>query len=244
MAIGADSRMPMKVFVGGGSDVSMNCERTIDKISMTDTHGLPMAMPCSFPPGLWPPPGLEQARPFSLADTNSDSTCAGSLASSSDREPEILHEVPDRMTLRLTLGNATSLTRDLLAETLDRHGLAGRYNLIYMPLCFETGAPFGFAVVNFTDAEYADLCLDSLHNFNAPDGASVEASVDCDQGYEALVEKFRNMAVMHAAVPDKFKPVAFAPDGSRVPFPHPTKRLRMPLHRGIRARKVANCIQE
>ena len=76
-----------------------------------------------------------------------------------------------------------------------------------------------------------------MHGFSgweAPWGDALEISVGSEQGREFMVAKLRNMALMHAGVPDKYKPIALALDGSRAAFPPPTMRLRFP--RNLRKR--------
>lgn len=235
MAVYADVREPLKVFVADPHDATFHYDNAPGNASMLKACNPLKVAPCFFPPGLSPPPGLERERPLSRIDATSNSTWTGSQVSYSDSEPEIVQEDCGRTTLKLTFTNMAPLfSRAWLVDTLNRHGLMGRYNLVYVPLDFQTGVPFGWTSVNFVDSESADLCMDNLHNFIAPGSeGKIEASVDCDQGYEILVEKFRNMSVMHTSVPDEFKPVAFAVDGSGVPFPAATARLRFP--RNLRA---------
>merc|ERR1712059_225166 len=47
------------------------------------------------------------------------------------------------------------------------------------------------------------------------------------QGFDALVQRYRNSFLMHARVPDACKPAIFQ-NGRRAKFLGPTKRIRLP----------------
>jgi phosphatidylglycerophosphate synthase len=52
------------------------------------------------------------------------------------------------------------------------------------------------------------------------------------KGLGAHIERYRNSPVMHESVPDEYKPAMYT-RGVRVPFPPPTKNLRMPRIRKL-----------
>lgn len=123
------------------------------------------------------------------------------------------------------------LTRDMLMELLDARGFAGRYDFLYLPVDFSRRAGLGYAFVNMlsdADAQGVRARLEGFKRWRVPSGkvCSVGWS-NPTQGRRANLERYRNSSVMHDSVPDEFKPVLLA-DGKRIPFPRPTKILRMP----------------
>lgn len=50
------------------------------------------------------------------------------------------------------------------------------------------------------------------------------------QGLESHIERYRNSPVMHEDVPDDYKPMVFH-NAERIPFPPPTKKLKVPRMR-------------
>lgn len=125
-------------------------------------------------------------------------------------------------------------SRSFLLELLDRHGFKGSYNLVYLPIDFNTNCGFGYAFVNFVDTESAEIFMSQLQGFQ--DWATPSDKVldvtwsNAHQGFEAHVERYRNSPMMHETVPDELKPVIFV-SGERVPFPPPTKKPRAPRTR-------------
>merc|ERR1712113_384949 len=112
-------------------------------------------------------------------------------------------------------------TRAMLLELLDSQGLAGRYDFAYLPVDFHRGASLGYAFINLVPHEDAEKALFRLHGFRGWKVASQKVCEVCWgeplQGLSAHVERYRSSPVMHADVPDAFKPVIFK-DGVRVPF--------------------------
>lgn len=122
-------------------------------------------------------------------------------------------------------------TRDMLVRTLDVHGFAGAYDMVYLPLDFTSGAGLGYAFLNFVsvcDAQRFKRKFQGFRDWEVPSekvcSVQNKASV---QGLRANIERYRNNPMMHESVPDAFKPVLFS-NGMRVAFPPPTRRLRAP----------------
>jgi len=119
-------------------------------------------------------------------------------------------------------------TRDLLLEIVDAAGFQKDYDVVTLPMDFLTGEVLGYAFLNFKTHEEAAVFKDHFHDFmgwQVPCDKACETSwSDTLQGYNAFVERYRNSPVMHESVDDKFKPALYR-DGTRVPFPEPTKLL-------------------
>merc|ERR550534_3472117 len=112
--------------------------------------------------------------------------------------------------------------RDDLIQLLDSQGFAGKYDFAYVPVKFETLRSLGHAFVNFVSPE------DTAR-------ACAVAWNDKYQGFEALVDRYRDCPVMHDLMPDVCKPILLS-SGRRIAFPPPL--------RPIRARKeVRTCLQ-
>merc|ERR1712151_399909 len=122
-------------------------------------------------------------------------------------------------------------TREMLTNMLNEEGFANVYDFIYMPMNFRTKASFGYAFVNMVTPEDAERCHEKLEGFTrwrVPTDKICEVSwSDMHQGLAAHVERYRSSPVMHESVPDEYKPVMYS-CGVRVPFPPPTKKLRVP----------------
>lgn len=127
-------------------------------------------------------------------------------------------------------------TRKMLLELLDREGFRLRYDFVYLPYDFKTGATLGYAFVNFVTGDDA---LQAFEKFEGYCKWTVPSRKVCGvgwsephQGLEAHIERYRDSPVMHHDVPEKFKPLILK-NGAPVPFPPPTKKLRAPRIRGL-----------
>lgn len=127
-------------------------------------------------------------------------------------------------------------TRVLLAETFEREGFAGAFDVIFVPMDLRTRSCNGHALVNMRSNAEARRALAHFEGFA---GWLVLGSEACAaswsrwvQGTPDLLERYRNSPVMHHAVPAIYKPALFGRRGEVLEFPKPTKRLRMPRLRG------------
>lgn len=138
-------------------------------------------------------------------------------------------------------------TKQALLDTLDSKGMAGQFDFVYLPIDFLSGAALGYAFVNFSTTEDAELAMDRLQGFDSWKNLLGSASQkvlevcwsDPHQGLDMLVERYRNSRVMHGSVPDEFKPVMFK-DGEKVDFPRPSKRVRPPFSGGVVVKSAGN----
>lgn len=139
-----------------------------------------------------------------------------------------------RLTTVMLCNVPNDYTRSMLLDLLDRHGFARRYDFAYLPVDFTRSAGLGYAFVNMTSAADAQAVRRSLEGFrkwSVPSSkiCSVRWSDPC-QGLEANLDRYKNSPVMHASVPDEFKPLLFR-EGVRVPFPEPTIKIKKPFPR-------------
>merc|ERR1712048_533098 len=121
-------------------------------------------------------------------------------------QPEI--EQPKTTVIMRNLPDGFS--RDMVADILNRHGFAKKFNFVYVPIKFGTMACIGYAFVNFVSPAAAEECHSKLEGFCgwATPCENVLAVVwsDQDQGLASIVERHRNSPVMHDSVQDEFKP--------------------------------------
>mmetsp|Transcript_3966 Transcript_3966/g.11911 ORF Transcript_3966/g.11911 Transcript_3966/m.11911 type:complete len:587 (-) Transcript_3966:73-1833(-) len=122
-------------------------------------------------------------------------------------------------------------SRSMLIRMLDEAGFVGFYDFVYMPMNFRTKSSFGYAFVNLVAPHVAQYCYDHFQGFRRwgvqTDKVCEVSWSDMHQGLMAHIHRYRNSPVMHESVPDEYKPVVYA-RGVRVPFPPPTKKLRVP----------------
>lgn len=122
-------------------------------------------------------------------------------------------------------------TREMLLALLDKHGLGGCYDFVYLPCDFKRDANLGYAFVNLVDTEAVQSLWKTFDGFS---GWSLPSSKTCQvkwsgplQGFDAHVQRYRNSPVMHKSVPEKYKPVIFK-HGQPVPFPEPNWKVKAP----------------
>lgn len=146
-----------------------------------------------------------------------------------DRTTVMLRNVPN------------NYTRDLLLTMLDCEGFAGLYDFIYMPIDFKSQACLGYAFVNLSDPSVVPLFWSTFNGYARwvlPSRKVCSVSWSAPhQGLQEHVDRYRNSPVMHASVPDMYKPVLFE-NGVRVQFPEPSKAPRAPRVRNCRELEV------
>lgn len=144
---------------------------------------------------------------------------------------------PRAVELRTTLmirGVPPDFTRSMLEALFDAEGFRACYNFIYLPADFSSGNSFHYAFVNLVVPEEATRFQSHFTGFNrwpaqwagCADGAVVEWSGKM-QGFDELVQRYRNSPLMHARVPAGLRPAVYS-QGQLVEFPAPTKLVFAP----------------
>jgi len=123
-------------------------------------------------------------------------------------------------------------------ELLDAEGFAGSFDFVYLPVDLKRWAGLGYAFVNF--AHHADAKRASAH-FQGFRNWVVNSSKVCVamwseplQGLAPHIERYRNSPLMHELVPEHVRPVLLH-NGTRVPFPAPTREIKYPQPRNSKA---------
>jgi len=155
---------------------------------------------------------------------------------------EEAHDHDDRTTIMLR-NLPSAFSRAGLVSVLNSKGLECKYDFVYLPVDFVSGASLGYAFVNFIDHQTAECALQKLQGFTKWIGTTSQKVLgvvwsEPNQGLLMLVERFRNSRVMHGIVPDEYKPALFN-QGKRVPFPRNTKRIRPPYSGKLQSKSSA-----
>merc|ERR1712070_570093 len=128
-------------------------------------------------------------------------------------------------------------SRTMLLALFDECGYQNLYNLVYLPIDFETSVNSGFAFVHLVSSEVARRFKTTFHGFtewtcNSSKICAVDFCAEqCD--LDSLIKRYQNSPVMHELVPDEYKPALFL-DGQRTAFPLPTKKLKKPRMKATR----------
>jgi len=147
---------------------------------------------------------------------------------------------PDVKTTVMIRNLPSQYTRSMMIELLEDEGFEGTYDLVYVPMDFSGNRCLGYSFVNFLTPSDASRCWQAFNGFSDWE-ASGEAACqvvwsDPHQGFDALVERYRNSPVMHESVPEEWKPACFT-DGVRVAFPAPTVPIKAPKQKSNAKKK-------
>lgn len=166
------------------------------------------------------PPALDVDRSTTSGASAGDGGSDGTSPRDAERTTVLLRNLP------------RDFTRARLVELLEDEGFDGTFDFVYVPMDFSSEASLGYAFVNFVSAGDVRRCweiFDGLLEWgHVCEGKPCQVmwAQPC-QGLTAHVERYRSSPVMHATVPDEWKPAIFQ-DGVRVPFPPPTKVVSAP----------------
>jgi hypothetical protein len=129
-----------------------------------------------------------------------------------------------------------SFMRDELLELLQEEGLQEDIDFLYVPVDLLSKSNYRFAFLNFATHKAAKDFMKNIRGFRSSQGweiageesAALEVSW-CEgiQGLHKYVERYRNSRIMHWRIDDEYKPALYK-NGKRIPFPQPTKDLRLP----------------
>eukprot|EP00928_Gymnodinium_smaydae_P045089 TRINITY_DN300_c0_g1_i5.p1 TRINITY_DN300_c0_g1~~TRINITY_DN300_c0_g1_i5.p1 ORF type:complete len:416 (+),score=52.04 TRINITY_DN300_c0_g1_i5:62-1309(+) len=141
-------------------------------------------------------------------------------------------DVPEEQRTTVMLRNfPNNYTSSMVVDLLDSEGFAGTYDFIYLPIDFSTCSSLGYAFVNFLepkDARRVWAVFDGFSQWVVPSKKKCSISwSEPTQGLQANIERYRNSPVMHESVPEDFRPLLMQ-DGARIPFPAPTRKIRVP----------------
>lgn len=185
--------------------------------------------PVFYPPGMfeW---DVNQTRPTASGQSKRTVSRRGTVyhAQTAETETSSPESTPaDKRTTVMLRNLPGNFSRDALTDVLDQEGFKSRYDFVYLPMNFKKGTLFGYALVNLLTPVDAWEAKEHFEGFSWP-GASAKAEVvwyETQQGYEALVERFRSSPVMRDAVPDAVRPAVYH-CGVRCIFPQPLKPIK------------------
>lgn len=205
--------------------------------SLASTHMSPFGLATPYPAGFhWqqvmlspsqvPAIGAQVPCPQPLAAATVKGVCAAPAERTAlGRKPY----VPNTTVMFRNLPN--DYTREMFIQLLEMEGFRGRYDFLYLPVDFATCAGLGYGFLNLVSHSDAGLVWKHFQGFT---NWAVPSQKVCEitwgepyQGLEENIDRYRNSPVMHETMPDEFQPLVFV-DGRRVPFPAPTRRIRLP----------------
>jgi hypothetical protein len=174
-----------------------------------------------LPPGL-APPGLhhifDDLKISFRKRSNSVSSCDSSTkASTRERSSSVCtftdDECQDRCVSIALRNIPTAFTRAMLVHLLDKHGLKGEYNMVYLPMDRFRKKARGFAFVNFENHEGAKRCMSIFKGFQNWGTASTKVCAvewGAQQGdLQSQLLAYGNGAILRTDVPEEFKPALF-----------------------------------
>jgi hypothetical protein len=132
-------------------------------------------------------------------------------------------------------------TRTMLVDALDGNGFYGKYSFVYLPFNFGRKAGNGYALVCPVSSEDGASMIRAFEGFEWPfeyEEPCAASWSEPHQGLEEHIERYRNSPVMHPSVPDDYRPMLFE-NGVRIQFPAPTKTLKPPRIRHVRAAEAS-----
>jgi len=142
-------------------------------------------------------------------------------------------KVPDDQKTTIMLRHLpNNYTHAMVVDLLNKRGLRGKYDFVYLPYDFNRGAGLGYAFINFVSNDWARRAMSEFANFNQWTMASKKVCAvnwgEPLQGQQAHIDRYKDSPVMHPQVPPAYKPVLYDENGDQVPFPKPAKPPRRP----------------
>eukprot|EP00927_Polykrikos_kofoidii_P072892 TRINITY_DN68967_c0_g1_i1.p1 TRINITY_DN68967_c0_g1~~TRINITY_DN68967_c0_g1_i1.p1 ORF type:complete len:442 (-),score=50.58 TRINITY_DN68967_c0_g1_i1:140-1354(-) len=162
-----------------------------------------------------------------------------SSASASSTRPEAEPKGDGERTTVMMRNLPNGFQRDHLLALLDKENFSRTFDFAYLPFDFSTGNTLGYAFVNLVSPALARRFIDHFEGFT---GWSMKSDKVCtvswsspNQGLAQHIERYRSSPVMHASIPDAWKPVLFS-QGCRISFPPSTRPIKQPK---VRCRQAA-----
>jgi len=192
--------------------------------------------PCMFRDGVrvcFPSPTKPISSPEEIVAPQvgvSTTTRSSQSVSNAWRSDKTAFESTDRTTIMLrNLPN--DYNRSMLLSLLDEEGFAGKYDFVYLPVDFGSGAGVGYSFINMISHQDAGHFREHFTGFTRwafPSRKVAEVAwSNPNQGLAVHIERYRNSTVMHPSVLDEYKPALFS-HGVRVSFPLPTRIIKAP----------------
>lgn len=167
---------------------------------------------------------------------------SANISMAHDQQPVETTDIADEFRTTVMMRDLpNSYSSQTLEELFNEHGFQGRYDFLYLPIDFRTGASLGYAFANFVRPRDAKFFMEYFEGFSrwciqSPKVCHVTWSAP-NQGLECHVQSYRNSPVMHDSLPDEYKPRLYQA-GVRIAFPKPTKSIRKPRIRPAKCRNV------
>jgi hypothetical protein len=147
---------------------------------------------------------------------------------------QVQQSVEDTYTTVIFRHLPKQFTQALLLELLRREGFGAVVDFLYVPSDFKKGVCLSYAIVNFATNSDASSAMAHFQDFQVEDRELALEWSASHQGKVALVDKYRNSAVMHQSVPTVYKPLVFVA-GKQGVFPAPTEQITPPPMFGRKA---------
>lgn len=125
----------------------------------------------------------------------------------------------------------------MIVDALNAAGFSGKYSFVYLPFNFTRKVGNGYALVCPISIEDGLSIISAFEGFEWPlehDAPCAASWSEPHQDLAELIERYRNSPVMHPSIPDEYKPMLFE-NGWRILFPAPTKTLKPPRIRHVKA---------
>ena len=173
------------------------------------------------------PPELVRAQTSPTAVPSSSSSLSSRLSIATSEESERpagdLH-APVTCMLR-NLPN--KYDADSVLAVIDKAGFAGKYDFVYVPIDWRNLCNVGYMFCNFRKHEDAVQFMTAFAGYRF---ASVNSRKVCDvcwanvQGLANNIEHYRSSPIL-----EKYRPLLFSPEGTRLPFPAPDPEVEQAL---------------
>lgn len=228
----ADCEGKLIDLVDAETDVDSRCSMVSSQQAVeSDVEG-PGGFQChpQAPAACWVPMMSSAAAPAhaqfaARAEPRRAEACQRILARPVKPTPNVQNNVHKTTVMLRNMPN--NYTRALLLELLDREGFACQYDLVYLPIDFESRACKGYAFINLRDSDTALRFFQTFEGYSSwamPSRKVSGVSWSGTQGLQTHIDRYRNSSMMSASTPDEYKPAIFA-NGVRMPFPAPTGRV-------------------